>query len=182
MLRRMMLVVGMLALCSTATMAGPFYIGASAAKTNLQANDINSLNDSFDSSKTTYKAFVGYRFIKFFGLEGGYVDFGNQSDSNNGIDLSVDATAWDLFAVGVLPIGKHFELFGKFGYFRWDRNAEASGVVTGSTNDTGNNPVYGGGMAFVFGKHFGVRLEYERYKMSDVDNLNQESAGIELRF
>jgi hypothetical protein len=27
-----------------------------------------------------------------------------------------------------------------------------------------------------------VRLEYEQYKMSDVDKLEQESAGIELRF
>jgi OOP family OmpA-OmpF porin len=179
MMRRLMMVVGMLLLCSTATLAGPFYIGASAAKTNLK---VDESSDTFNSSATTYKAFAGYRLFKFFGLEGGYVDFGNQSDSSSGIDLSVDATAWDLFAVGVVPIGKHFELFGKFGYFRWDRNAEASGAVTSSDSTTGNNPVYGAGMAFVFGKHFGVRLEYEKYKMSDVDNLNQESAGLELRF
>jgi OmpA-OmpF porin, OOP family len=180
MLRRLMMAVGVLLLCSTATMAGPFYIGASAAKTNL---NVDELGDSFDSSDTTYKAFAGFRFFKFFGLEGGYVDFGNQNDtSSSGIDLSVDATAWDLFAVGVLPIGKHFELFGKFGYFRWDRNAEASGAVTDSDSSTGNNPVWGAGMAFVFGKHFGVRLEYEKYQMSDVDNLHQESAGLELRF
>ncbi|HYV85363.1 MAG TPA: outer membrane beta-barrel protein [Patescibacteria group bacterium] len=179
MMRRLMMAFGLLVLCSTAAMAGPFYIGASAAKTNLK---VDELGDSFDSSDTTYKAFAGFRFFKFFGLEGGYVDFGNQNDTTSGIDLSVDATAWDLFAVGVLPLGKHFELFGKFGYFRWDRNAEASGAVTDSDSSSGNNPVYGAGMAFVFGKHFAVRLEYEKYQMSDVDDLNQESAGLELRF
>jgi len=180
MLRRLMLVIGVLLLASTASMAaGPFYIGASAAKTNLQVED---LNGTYDASDTTYKAFVGFRFIKYFGIEGGYVDFGTLHDETAGIDLSVDSTAWDLFLVGILPLGNHFELFGKAGYFRWDRNAETSGAVTGTQNDTGNNFVYGAGMAFVFGKHFAIRLEYERYEMSDVNNLDQESAGIELRF
>lgn len=179
MLHRFMILVGILLLGTTATLAGPFYIGASAAKTDLK---VDNLGDSFDLSDTTYKAFVGYRFIKYFGLEGGYVDFGNSNDVDSGIDLSVDATAWDLFAVGILPIGKHFELFGKYGYFQWDRHAEASGVVISSEDESGNNPVYGGGLAFVFGKHFGVRLEYEKYKMSDVENLTQESAGFEFRF
>jgi len=179
MLRRFMILVGMLMLCSTATLAGPFYIGASAAKTDLE---VDNLGDSFDLSDTTYKVFVGYRFIKYFGLEGGYVDFGNSSDVGSGIDLSVDATAWDLFVVGILLIGKYFELFGKYGYFQWDRHAEASGIVISEEDESGNNPVYGAGMAFVFGEHFGVRLEYERYKMSDVENLSQQSLGFEFRF
>lgn len=179
MLRRFMLLVGILLLGSTAALAGPFYIGASAAKTDLKVDD---LGDSFDLSDTTYKVFAGFRFIKYFGLEGGYVDFGNSEDVGSGIDLSVDATAWDLFAVGILPIGKHFELFGKYGYFWWDRHAEASGVVISSEDESGGNPVYGAGMAFVFGEHFGVRLEYEKYKMSDVESLSQQSLGFEFRF
>jgi OOP family OmpA-OmpF porin len=179
MLRRLMIVIGILLLASTATMAGPFYFGASAAKTNLQVED---LNGTYDDSDTTYKAFVGYRFIKYFGIEGGYVDFGTFNDETSGIDLEVDSTAWDLFVVGILPLGTWFELFGKAGYFQWDRNAETSGLVTGTENDSGNNLVYGGGMAFVFGKHFALRLEYERYEMNDVENLDQESAGIEFRF
>lgn len=179
MLRRFAILAGVLLLGTTATLAGPFYVGASAAKTDLKVDD---LGDSFDLSDTTYKVFAGYRFIKYFGLEGGYVDFGNSSDVSSGIDLSVDATAWELFAVGILPIGEHFELFGKYGYFQWDRHAEASGVSTVSDSDSGNNPVYGAGLAFVFGKHFAVRAEYEKYKMSDVENLSQESVGLEFRF
>ncbi len=168
-----------LLLGSTTALAGPFYVGASAGKTNLQVDD---LGGSFSSSATTYKAFAGFRFMKFFGIEASYVDFGSPEDSDAGVDLSVDATAWDAFAVGVLPLGKHFELFAKAGLFRWDRNAEASGAVTDSSSDTGTDPVYGAGMAFKIMKHLAIRLEYEKFKMSDIDSLTQSSAGVDFRF
>jgi len=179
MLRKMTMVLGLLLLGSTAALAGPFYVGASAMKTNLQVDD---LGGSFDASDTTYKAFVGFRFLKFLGLEGSYIDFGTLEDSSAGIDLSVDATGYDLFLVGVLPLGKHFELFAKAGYFKWDRNADASGTMSGSDSDSGNDPVYGAGAAFIFGKHIGLRLEYEKFDMSDVDTLEQESVGVDFRF
>jgi hypothetical protein len=178
-MRRLLLVVALLSLGCTAALAGPFYVGASAIKTNLQQDD---LGGSFDASDTTYKAFVGFHFLKFLGLEANYVDFGSLEDTSAGIDLSVDATAYDLFLVGVLPLGSHFELFAKAGYFKWDRNADASGAVTGTDTDSGSDPVYGAGMSIIFGKHIGLRLEYEKYDMSDVDKLEQESAGIEIRF
>ena len=179
MLRRMMVVVAMLSLGSTAVLAGPFYFGASAMKTNLQVDD---LGGSFDASDTTYKAFVGFRFMKFLGFEASYIDFGSLDDSSSGIDLSVDATAYDLFAVGVLPLGKHFELFAKAGLFKWDRNADASGATSGSESDSGSDPVYGAGAAFIIGKHIGIRIEYETFEMSDVDKLEQESVGVDFRF
>lgn len=171
--------IACLLLGSTTALAGPFYVGASAGKTNLQVDD---LGGSFDSSATTYKVFAGFRFLKFFGIEGGYVDFGSTDDSDAGVDLSVDATAWDAFAVGILPLGKHFELFAKAGLFRWDRNAEASGAVSDSSSDTGTNPVFGAGAAFKIMKHLAVRLEYEKFKMNDIDSLTQTTAGVDFRF
>jgi OOP family OmpA-OmpF porin len=168
-----------LLLGSTAAVAGPFYVGASVGKTDLQVND---LGGSFSSSATTYKAFAGFRFMKFFGIEGGYVDFGSQEDSDAGTDLSVDATAWDAFAVGILPFGKHFEMFAKAGLFRWERSTDSSGAVADSSSDTGTNPVYGVGAAFKIMKHLAVRLEYEKFKMNDIDSLTQSSAGVDFRF
>jgi OOP family OmpA-OmpF porin len=179
MLRKVLMVAGALLLGSTVTMAGPFYVGASAARTNLQASDQGG---SFDTNTSSYKLYAGFRFMKFFGIEASYVSFGSPSDSDAGIDLSVDATAYDLFAVGVLPMGKHFEVFAKAGYFRWDRTTDTSGAVNGSSSDSGSDPVYGVGAAFKFGKHLAVRVEYEEYKMSDVDKLTQGSAGVDFRF
>lgn len=184
MLRRSLILAGMLLLGSTCALAVGqdetpyFYLGASAAKTDLELDELGA---SFDASDTTYKAFVGVRFVRWFAIEGGYVDFGNVNDVDNGIDLSVDATAWDGFVVGVLPIGDHFEIFAKYGLFWWDRNAEASGIVTEEESDNGSNPVYGAGLAITW-EHFAIRAEYERYEMDDVENLNQTSAGIEFRF
>jgi OOP family OmpA-OmpF porin len=179
MLRRIMLSVGLLWLGSTAVLAGPFYVGASAAKTNLQEDD---LNGSFDASDTTFKAFAGFRFLKFLGVEGGYVDFGSLEDTNAGTNTTVEGNAYDIFVVGVLPIGKHFELFAKGGVFQWDRDADSDGLLSGNDSDSGTDPVWGAGMAFVLGSHIGIRLEFERYEMSDIDSLDQESAGLEIRF
>jgi len=179
MLRRILLAVGLLWLGTTVALAGPFYVGASAAKTNLEEDD---LNGSFDASDTTFKAFAGFRFLKFLGVEGGYVDFGSLEDTNAGTSTTVEGNAYDLFAVGVLPIGKHFELFGKFGVFQWDRDSDSDGLLSGSDSDSGTDPVWGAGLAVIFGSHIGLRLEFERYEMSDVDSLDQTSAGLELRF
>ncbi len=179
MLRRSMMTALLLLVGCTAAFAGPFYVGASVGKENLKSGDLGA---SFDASATAYKAFAGYRFLKLFGIEGGYVDFGSPNDTTAGIDLKIDSTAWDLFAVGVLPLGEHVELFGKAGYFRWDRNARLSGVVTGSSSATGHDPVYGVGAAFKLGRLLAIRLEYERFDMTDTEHLDLSSVGADFRF
>src|SRR5206468_8278013 len=63
MLRKTLFAIMFLLFGSTMALAGPFYVGASAGKTNLQVDD---LGGSFSSSATTYKAFAGFRFMKFF--------------------------------------------------------------------------------------------------------------------
>ena len=49
--------------------------------------------------------------MKFLGIEASYLDLGEQESSN----FSAEITGWDLQAVGILPLGNHFELFAQFG-------------------------------------------------------------------
>ena len=160
-----------------ASLAGPFYVGASIGDTSVKVDDPAG---NFNASDTSFKAFAGYRFMKFFGVEGSYIDFGSPDDSVGGTDVSIDATAFDAFAVGVLPIGDHFEVFGKLGLLFWDTDIDVSGV--GSDSDSGNDTAWGVGAAFIFGKHLGVRAEYEVFDIEDTDDVNMFSVGAEWRF
>lgn len=63
----------------------------------------------------------------------------------------------------------------------WDRDVDFGGTLSGSDPDTGTDGAYGLGAAFKFGDHFAVRIEYEKFKVSDLDDVNLTSAGVVFR-
>ncbi len=162
----LLLLVGMMV--STSQAKADFYLGASYAQSYVSFDDI-----SFDEDDSGFKGFVGFNFLKYFGIEGGYYDFGNPSDALTEVELS----AWALQARGVLPLGDHFDLFAKVGYMLWD--AEISGA--GALEDDDFDLTYGAGFTIIFGDHVGIRGEYE---ILDVDQSDYEliSLGVEIRF
>ena len=170
-------IVLVLGMATGAALAGPFYVGASLVESKVKVEDSGF---DFDSSDTSYKIYAGYQFFKFFGVEGSYLDFGSLNDDSGGIDVTIDSTAWDAFAVGIIPLGSHFQIFGKFGWVFWDSDTKVSG--SGSDSDSGNDTAYGAGLEFIFGKHFGVRGEYEKYDIKDTDNVETYSIGADFRF
>jgi len=170
-------IVLVLGMATGAALAGPFYVGASIVESKVKVEDSGF---DFDSSDTSYKIYAGYQFFKFFGLEASYLDFGSLSDSSGGTDVTIDSTAWDAFLVGIIPIGEHFQIFGKYGLVAWDTDTDVSG--SGSDSDSGSDPAYGAGLEVIIGKHFGIRGEYERYDIQDTDKVETYSIGADFRF
>ena len=170
----MVLVLGM---ASGAALAGPFYVGASALETKVSVEE-SGVN--FDGSATSYKVYAGYHFLKFLGIEASYLDFGSPNDDVSGTDVTIKSTGYDAFVVGVIPIGDHFEIFGKYGWVWWDSDTDVSG--SGSDSDSGNDSAYGAGLEFIIGKHFGIRGEYERYDIQDTNKVETYSIGADFRF
>ena len=126
----------MLALASCLALpagAGDFLVGGAAGQATIEIDSAG-----FDESDTGFKVFGGWRLLKFLGLEGGYVDFGGPTMSTGGVEANAEVTAWDAFAMGVVPFGK-LEVFGKAGLVMWDAEATVStpGLrVTQSTDGT----------------------------------------------
>jgi len=179
MVRRALLVIFMLGMCTAAAHAG-LYVGASVGNSGVEVTDSGF---DYSESDTGYKVFGGWRFMKFFGVEGGYVDFGAPDGSaGGGVDAKVEGTGWDAMAVGILPLGKHFEIFGKAGFVSWSTDVKLSGASTGTSSDSGNDTMYGLGAAFKFGKRLAVRLEYENFNVSDIDTVDLTSVGVDFRF
>ena len=159
-----------------------FYIGGSVGQSNF--DDSNAIPDlitagTVDGSDTGYKIFGGYQFNQHFGLELAYVDLGKASYSGNffGVPVtggSVKTSGFNFSAVGTLPLGSNFALFGKAGFFTWESKAsDTTGGVPFSGTENGTDLSLGIGASYNFTKNFAVRAEWERFKaVGDIDLLS----------
>jgi OOP family OmpA-OmpF porin len=188
-MKRKLLVVALgVFLLAPAVFAGEAYVGASVGQTKIEFSaegDAPGTVINFDEGDNGFKIFGGFRFLKFFGVEGSYVDMGSPDEDLDvpvGTNLKVDVTAWDAYAVGILPIGKVFEVFGKAGFIWWDTDLVLSGTLSATDSDSGSDPAYGVGVAFRLGKLIAIRGEYEKFDLEDTDNVHMTSVGIDFRF
>jgi OOP family OmpA-OmpF porin len=129
-----------------------FYVGAGIGDFGIDVG-------GFDGSDTGFKLLGGYQFIKYFAVEGEYIDGGTVEDSG----LEVDVSGWNLSGVGILPISGTFSLFAKLGMIFWD--AESSGIG----DDSGEDFSWGVGAGYDFTDQFGARLEYQGFEIEDAD-------------
>ena len=166
MFRKLGLALLLILAAATPSFAG-FYVGGSYGNTTMEVDEPGF---SFDADDPSYKVFAGYRFLKFVGVEGSYVDLGSPSDGS----VSIDSQGWTAFGVGVLPLGP-FGLFAKVGVIAAD--TEVSGLADESTTD----PAYGIGAEFGFSK-IAIRAEYERFDIEDFDEVYMISVGAAFRF
>ena len=159
-----------------------FYLGASGGQSFI--NEEYNNNIDIDDDATGWKAYLGYQFIPWLGVEAGYVDFGEYSSNNlfqgTNFDADVEASAWEGFLVGTLPLGP-VDLFAKVGAA--DLQAEVDTKNFGTEQDNDTQLAYGVGAAYNFGDgHWGLRVEAEGYDDNEVDDFYFVSAGITYRF
>lgn len=157
-----------------------WFVGAGLGH-GVQELDVTTVD--FSDTTTTWKAFAGYRVMKFIHVEADYVDFGKASDT---LDLGAGSETIEirthgatLLLVGVLPLGKFFELDGKAGYLWW--NSDLSGRTISYSN-TGSDNAYGVGARVLIARKAGIRLDYERFDTKDTKQVTLTSVGFEWRF
>jgi len=153
-----------------------FYAGAGAGLAHIK---IDESGVDFDSDDLGWKLFAGYRFNEYFGVEGGYVDFGDQSDSFAGTNVKVDADGLDLYAVGFLPVAEDWDLFGKVGFIAWNADVKAFGQTE---DDDGEDLALGAGAAWHVNETFALRAEFEWFDIDDTDEVWLLSLGGAFKF
>jgi OOP family OmpA-OmpF porin len=179
---------GGLAVASQASAQG-FYIGGAVGKSDH--DDGNAIPDlitsgSVDGSDTGFKVFGGYQFNPYFGVELAWVDLGKAGYSGTFFGApvtggTVKTSGLNLSAVGTLPLGSGFAIFGKAGVFAWEAKAnDVTGGVPFSAKDDGGDLSLGIGASYDFTKNFSIRAEWERFKaVGDIDLL---SIGLVYKF
>ena len=181
-----------------------FYVGGSFGQST--ANDFNgsdidadlatigiTSSTSTDDSDTGWKVFAGYRFMKYLAVEGAYTDLGEftahstvTSPSAGIVDSSIETDAWTISALGILPLGDSFSLFGRVGVNIWSADYSDTFTIGGipgsaSEDDDGTDWVYGVGAAWNFTNNLSLRGEWERYDLGDGD-VDLWSAGLSWNF
>jgi OOP family OmpA-OmpF porin len=167
-----------MALMAPAARAEELSVGASIGASKITVDD-PGLGIDFDGSGVGWKVFGKYMFNDHLGLEVGYVDFGNPSDSIVGFGTDIAVDGFDAFLVGSLPATESVDLFGKVGYVSWDVEISGPGV---SESDDGSDLAVGIGAAFHTSDTFSILGELEWFDIADADALWMLSVGIEVNF
>ncbi len=152
MTRKLMLLALILSVAAPAAFAGG-YVGAGVGQAYTEVKDIDLSEDT-----TGWKIFGGYNFLKWFGVEASYVDFGSVEDSST----SIEAKTLDAFAVAKIPFPV-VEPFVKLGYAHVDSTA-TTGLT--SASDKSWDLAWGAGVGFNILKKLHLRVEYEQFDVS----------------
>jgi OOP family OmpA-OmpF porin len=155
-----------------------FYAGASFGQS--EADGSCPAGFSCDFKDTEWKIFGGYRINRNFAAEVFYANHGEISVKVGGASATAESSTFGIAALGILPLGGNFELFGKLGIGSTsvDATATAGGLSAGAS-DSGSDLLFGVGAVYNFNRNLGVRAEYEHYNDSEINVL---SIGVQYRF
>jgi OmpA-OmpF porin, OOP family len=175
--------IGLIA-TSQALARGPFYVGASAGRSDI-GNEIAFpgliTSGTADGENTGYKIFGGYEFNRHFGVEISLVDLGRLKYSGSYVGTSVTGGRVEVVglngsAVGIVPVNESFSLFGKLGIFAWEADwSDVTGVVPVKAQDNGADLSIGVGFTVNFTKNFSARVEWERFKAGGGEDYSSGS-------
>lgn len=161
---------------ATGAAADGLSVGASYGYANIKDTESGF---SFDAADTGYKFFGNYMFTNGFGIEGGYIEFGEPDDDFLGQVARIEAEAWSLYGVGALGLSESFDLFAKAGVVSWEADSLLDGMPVGT--DDGEDLALGIGARFGLGA-LGLRTEFEWFDVEDADAVWMASVGLEFRF
>ena len=169
--------LGLAVLVTSSAYADGLSLGASIGYVNVEDNQPGF---DFEANDTGYKFFANYEFSNHLAIEGGYIDFGKPEDHFQGLFGEIDASGWNLYGVGNLPLGDSVDLFAKAGIVSWDADSIIDGVLVDT--DDGNDLALGLGARWSMTENFGLRAEADWFDIDEADSVWMASIGFELRF
>ncbi|HKS54645.1 MAG TPA: outer membrane beta-barrel protein [Steroidobacteraceae bacterium] len=167
-----------------------FGVGNSGGVLNLPRTTLDT-----DSDSTGWRGLAGYRFHRNFAVELEYLDFGSSRIDETYVledsgffppgpftferHFTTDVSGPAVSALGKLPVGAGFELFVRAGVLFADSKIRGSGntfVSSGSSATYADRVLFGGaGVDWNFAGRWSARLEYERSKDIERNDLLAES-------
>lgn len=159
--------------------SGGIYVGAGIGSSFL-STDITDLNGDrlkIDRNDFAYKFFGGLKLGGFWGIEGGYRNFGKAQTDIRGVSVATKTRGWDIYSMGRITVLR-VDLFAKVGTFFWKVDNQ---VATESSTESGSNFTWGFGAGIRSGS-LGMRAEWERFSVETRDNLSMLSVSLTLGF
>ena len=160
-----------LACASTAALADKgsgFYLGGGLGYAGQGINCHGS--DNCSNSSTGFKMLAGYQIIPNLAIESSYGSTGRTKASANNATLSSKSESFTLAVLGIYPVSKEVELFGKLGAHSTKNKikAEAPGL-SGSGTMNASGLLAGIGAQYRFTPNVIGRVEYEHLSRAVYD-------------
>jgi OmpA-OmpF porin, OOP family len=142
--------------------------------------DILDATSTLDDSDTGFGLAGGYQLNDHFAFEFAYVDLGSVDYRSTGtvtdgtddfasdVSLGTSASGPVVSALGILPIGERFSVFGRVGLSLLNTDGTARVAIDGQSqrltqSSQKSDPMFGVGAEFAIGKYYAVRLTWDRY-------------------
>jgi len=130
-----------------------------------------------DDTDFGWQLFLGYQFMKWISVEGGYAYLGGSEYQVVMNSYTTKTEGWTLNGVITLPGLQKIGLYGIAGAFFWDRDVQRGSSAQGdseSKSDTGTDFYWGLGLRYPFTEHIGINLEVKNFMDVGSDSLNIE--------
>jgi len=130
---------------------------------------------SCDETDAAVKLFGGFQFNRYAAMEIGYTDLGAARAHFEGFgSQTFGTTGVEFTGIGMLPLDRHFSLFGRLGLYSWRAEFRDRTGFVGSSSATGTDLTYGLGVQYDLYRSTAVRAEWQRYKnVGDPDTTGQ---------
>jgi OmpA-OmpF porin, OOP family len=150
-----------------------FYAGFSLGQSSA---DLDCQGFACDDKDTTWRILGGYQFNRNLAVEVGYSDLGEVS-VNAGVlgAATIEATAIEVVAVGILPLANQFSVYGKLGMYRGEADQSGTGAFVASASESNTDLTFGVGVKYDFTRNLGVRAEWQRYSDLGGEGVGGES-------
>jgi OmpA-OmpF porin, OOP family len=180
-----------------------WYAGLDFGQSRLDQDTTAAAVVDRDDTSNAWALRVGYRFVKYFALEGGYTDLGEFESTyvpfcgltppsacpSARAGISMDGFL--LNAVGTWPIAEHFHLKGNLGAIYRELKATIDDndyTSSGGWTDSDTAFSLGLGIAVPINPHFEIDLDYTWYRQTglglDMDGnvlvLDENEAGVAM--
>ena len=194
--------VSVLAMSSAFAAEEGFFLGVGAGQSTMKAESDNAVGVpkiKLDESDNAYKFYGGLNFTKWFGIEGGYIELGNQNQSESfpvvmtgnpdKIEAEVRPTAGRALACCTCRSAtstcspksvalRRTSMSRRRCIFR----TGAAGTNEHDSSSEGNGMMaYGAGAMYNFG-HWAIRAEYEAYDVDKLDDLYAVTGSLQYTF
>ena len=166
-----------------------FYVGAGLGVNSVNMSDFNpDYSDlRFEDDSHGFKVFGGYRLLRYLAFEVEYIDFGSVTSWEGGninyyAEADVGISTWNAHAVGLVPVSRKVDFFGKLGYASYD--VDNTVTMFGDSEDrseSGSCLAFGLGMS-ILSKKLGARVEGDWLEIPDTGGAFLLSASLTYRF
>lgn len=125
-----------------------------------------------DNEADGYKIIGGTRISPNLAFEAAYVDMGDATAATNTTKLNLSVTGINFSVLGIKPLSKSFDIFGKLGLMLWEaKTTKTTGPASHSVEFNDSDINLGFGANYNINETFTLRAEFERFH-----NISYESS------